>query len=108
MSKKVTTEEFILKAKLVHEDKYDYSKVKYANKRTKIIITCKEHGDFEQRPSDHSSGNGCKKCATEYTIKKLTLNKEEVIPFLKEIMYLRNEKNNGTLGDRANIIDVIQ
>ena len=29
MSKKLTTEQFIEKAKSVHGDKYDYSKVKY-------------------------------------------------------------------------------
>ena len=30
------TEAFILKAKLVHDDKYDYSKVEYVNSKTKV------------------------------------------------------------------------
>ena len=62
MSKRKTTEEFIAEAKLVHGNKYDYSKVNYVNSRTKVIITCLEHGDFIQQPSMHTSGQGCPKC----------------------------------------------
>ena len=43
MSKRKTTEEFIAEAKLVHGNKYDYSKVKYINSSTKVIIVCKDH-----------------------------------------------------------------
>jgi len=63
MSKKITTEEFIKKAKSVHGDKYDYSKVDYVNNSTKISINCPIHGEFEQRPNDHLSGKGCSKCS---------------------------------------------
>lgn len=65
MGKKLTQEEFIEKAKKVHGDKYDYSKVEYVNRRTKIKIICSKHGDFEQRPFSHLSGCGCKKCSDE-------------------------------------------
>ena len=64
--KRLTTEEFIEKAKSVHKDKYVYSKVNYINNRTKIVISCKKHGDFEQRPNDHLMGNGCSKCVNKY------------------------------------------
>jgi hypothetical protein len=37
---------FIEKAKKIHFDKYDYSKVNYINDRKKIIIICKIHGEF--------------------------------------------------------------
>ena len=47
------TELFIQKAKLIHDDKYDYSKVNYINNNIKINIICKIHGDFEQSPSKH-------------------------------------------------------
>lgn len=46
MNKKKTTEEFIEEAKKVHGDKYDYSKVKYINRNTKVCITCLNHGEF--------------------------------------------------------------
>lgn len=63
--KSKTTEEFIEKAKLIHGDKYDYSLVKYKNKKTKIKIICKIHGIFEQLPFSHRRGNGCKKCSID-------------------------------------------
>lgn len=44
--------EFIKKAKLKHGDNYDYSKVEYINATTKVIIICKEHGEFLQTPMD--------------------------------------------------------
>ena len=59
---KPTTKEFIEKARAIHGDKYDYSKVEYVNSTTKIIIGCKEHGWFLQEPSSHLCGRGCKKC----------------------------------------------
>lgn len=57
-----TTEEFIEKAKVIHGDKYDYSKSIYITKRTKLEIICKHHGPFWQLPGGHLKGNGCKQC----------------------------------------------
>ena len=44
---------FITKAKDIHGDKYDYSKVNYVNTMTKVFIICKEHGEFKQVPKHH-------------------------------------------------------
>lgn len=60
--KKLTTEEFIKKAKAIHDDKYDYSLVEYINSQTKVKIICPEHGEFEQKPNNHLNGGGCKTC----------------------------------------------
>lgn len=62
MSRKLTTEEFVQKAREVHGDKYDYSKVEYKGATTKICIICPEHGEFEQKPCMHLYGNGCFSC----------------------------------------------
>ncbi len=43
---KLTTEEFIAKAKAVHGDKYDYSKVDYKGNKDPVIIICPKHGEF--------------------------------------------------------------
>ena len=56
------TDIFIEKAKLMHLNKYDYSKVKYINNRTKVCIICPEHGEFWQTPDAHLSNKGCPKC----------------------------------------------
>ena len=44
--KKLTTEEFIEKAKAVHGDKYDYSEVEYIGALKKVKISCSQHGFF--------------------------------------------------------------
>ena len=60
--RKLTTEEFIRKAKEVHSDKYDYSLVNYINAHTKIKIICPIHGAFEQNPYAHLQRQGCRLC----------------------------------------------
>jgi hypothetical protein len=60
---KLTNELFIAKANEKHKNKYDYSKVNYTNGKNKIIIICKEHGEFEQLPTNHLKGQDCPKCA---------------------------------------------
>ena len=60
--RKSNTKEFVIKSKLIHGNKYDYSKVEYSHNKVKVCITCPEHGEFWQRPHDHLSGNGCPKC----------------------------------------------
>ena len=63
MPKKLTKYEFIEKAKKIHGDKYDYSKVEYVNSQTKVCIICPEHGEFWMKPNDHLSRKyGCHKC----------------------------------------------
>jgi hypothetical protein len=57
-----TTEEFITRAKQIHGEKYNYSKVNYKNIVTPIIIICNKHGEFIQRPDNHLDGCGCPKC----------------------------------------------
>lgn len=60
---KLTTEKFIEKAKTVHGDKYDYSKVSYVSAKEKVCVICPEHGEFWQTPTVHLQGHGCRKCA---------------------------------------------
>ena len=65
---KINTQ-FIEKAKLVHGDKYDYSKVVYSNSHSMIIIICKIHGEFKIRPYAHTNQKqGCYKCGIENRI----------------------------------------
>ncbi|MFM2392789.1 MAG: hypothetical protein RLZZ546_771, partial [Bacteroidota bacterium] len=61
----LTSEEFINRAKKIHGDKYDYSKVSYLNARTKIEIICPIHGSFFQVPNYHLSKCGCSICGID-------------------------------------------
>ena len=56
------TEDFIKKSKIVHGDKYIYTKVDYKKAKEKVCIICTEHGEFWQTPDQHLSGCGCPKC----------------------------------------------
>lgn len=64
-----TTEQFIIDARKVHGDEYDYSKSKYINAMTYIEIICRKHGLFWQKPNTHLIGKGCFEC---YGSKMLT------------------------------------
>ena len=78
-------EAFIEKAKKVHGDKYDYSKVKYVNNKTKICIVCPEHGEFWQTPDGHLSGHGCRECYYKELSKRQTPQFDEVEKKMKEL-----------------------
>ena len=58
----MNTTTFIERAKKVHQDKYDYSKVQYKDIQTKVTIICPIHGEFQQNPGGHLQGSGCPKC----------------------------------------------
>ena len=73
------TEQFIVDAIKIHGDKYDYSKVEYIKASKKVIIICKEHGEFEQTPNQHLSGKGCKDCAIEKNSNKMRKTNEQFI-----------------------------
>lgn len=59
---KSNNQDFISKARQIHDNIYDYSKVEYNGNKNKVIIICPKHGEFEQRPNDHLNGNGCPLC----------------------------------------------
>ena len=61
---KITTVDYIERAKKIHGELYDYSNTQYINSRTNLIINCKEHGEFSKRPLLHLSPNGgCPVCS---------------------------------------------
>ena len=66
-TKKNTVKTFIEKARRVHGEKYDYSKVEYKNNKTPVVIICPEHGEFLQRPDSHLVGKGCDRCGGTYS-----------------------------------------
>ena len=80
---KCTKEEFIEKARSIHGDKYDYSKVDYVNNETKVCIVCHEHGEFFMKPTNHLIGQGCKKCYHEH--KDLKYNTKSIIKKFRQV-----------------------
>jgi hypothetical protein len=66
ISKTKPLNSFINDSKIIHGDKYDYSRVEYVNSRTNVCIICPEHGKFFQTPNNHLRGAGCIKCTHIY------------------------------------------
>ena len=85
----MTTEEFIAKAKAVHGDKYDYSKVEYVNSQTKVCVICQEHGEWAVTPKEHLRGRGCPNC---YTSKKFSYEEcyETALQFTSRADFMRS------------------
>lgn len=88
MSKK---EEYIQKAKILHNNKYDYSLIEELFKRYMCVkILCNKHGIFEQSFHKHLSGDGCKKCGTEKSaMQKIQIARNK---FIKEANDIHNNK----------------
>jgi hypothetical protein len=85
MGRKLTTEEFVARAKAVHGDKYNYDKVVYTRTDVKVTITCPIHGVFEQRADSHINyGMGCKKCGVMKGAITLTKNPEVGVGHTKD------------------------
>ena len=60
--KKISNEEWINKAKKIHNNVYSYDFCNYNGYYSKVIITCPIHGNFEQLAYNHIQGKGCPKC----------------------------------------------
>lgn len=74
-----TTEEFKEKIRGIHGDKYILDNVKYVNTKTKICLTCPEHGDFWISPNKLLTGQGCPECGRERIYNSLRLTIPEII-----------------------------
>lgn len=85
MWKALTKEEFIEKARKIHGDKYDYSKVDYVHSKLEVTIICPIHGEFTQRPNDHLSGHGCLDCGNIKKVENRKISTEEFIERSKKI-----------------------
>ena len=85
MYRKFTKNDFIERAKSVHGDKYDYSKVNYIDSKHNVLIICPIHGEFSQRANHHLQGNGCPKCAKEQSQRKQQLKLADFIERAKSV-----------------------
>jgi len=80
MGKRLTKEDFIEKASIIHNNKYDYSFSNYINYMEKIEIRCSIHGSFLQTPNNHIGlKQGCPKCSNRYNY-----TTDEIISKFKE------------------------
>ncbi len=86
----VAESRFFKRAPIIHNNKYDYSKVVYQKNNTDVIIVCHIHGEFSQRPANHLSGSGCNGCGVERASEKRRLVSET--KFFKQAPIIHNNK----------------
>lgn len=83
---RLTTDEFIEKAKIIHGEKYDYSLVVYYTSHSKVKILCKKHNYiFTQVPNSHLGGSGCPKCKSNSISLRFRKTTSEFIEKAKRI-----------------------
>ena len=71
LNKVNSTKKFIIESNIIHDNKFSYDKTNYINTKTKVIITCPIHGDFNQIPNSHLRGYGCSLCSESKGEKKI-------------------------------------
>lgn len=88
--KKLTTDDFINKAILIHGGKYCYDKSIYLDSKHNIQIFCNKCKIyFWQNPSNHLSGKGCRSCKN----KKLRQDRAKTIDcFVLEANIIHNNQ----------------
>ena len=79
------TEQFIVEAKKIHGNKYDYSKVEYKGCLEKVCIMCPIHGEFWQTPDNHIHGHGCRKCLSDKISESRKHSIEKFVERAKEV-----------------------
>src|ERR1035437_2437045 len=90
-----TTDDFIIDAKSIHVDRYDYSSVKYVKSNINVNIRCYKHGFFEQTPSSNLKGSGCSKCDIENRTKSKDI-------FINEAKLIHGDKYDYSLVNYIN------
>lgn len=88
ISKQLNTKDFIEKSNKIHNNFYDYSLVDYVNCLNKVKIICPIHGEFEQRPYNHTKGIGCPFCNESKGEKLLvTILNDNNIKFIRQYTF---------------------
>ena len=83
---KVTnTKQFIDKATQVHNRAYNYDNTIYVRSNQPIIVTCKEHGDFNTTPNAHLQGYGCNHCGINRRSKAQTKDTDYFVQKSKQV-----------------------
>lgn len=69
----------------VHGDRYTYHWGTYTKSTSPMKMTCKEHGDFWQKPDFHRTGVGCGKCGYQAVSKYHISNLDNFIEQARKI-----------------------
>lgn len=104
--RRTSKENFVTRSNYIHSFKYGYSKFIYINSHTSGIITCPDHGDFEQKPTNHLDGAGCPKCGRIKTINSIKLSLDELVSKWRQIHGYKHDYNKVILKDVSSKVTI--
>lgn len=90
----IRKQKFIQLANDKHGYKCNYDKVVYTTQQENVIITCPQHGDFNQKANNHVNGSGCPDCGRIIANQALSLPREE---YLRRFKLKHGDKFDYTL-----------
>lgn len=99
MPSKLNYKNFVTKANIIYNNKYDYSLTEYVNSKIKVKIICPNHGLFEQIPNTHLLGCGCLLCGFEKTKKA---RRSSVEKFIEKSNLIHKNKYSYSVTDYIN------
>ena len=105
---RVTTDEFIQKAKAVHGDEFDYSETFYNGAHKKVKIICRKHGAFYITANSHLNGQkGCLECKKEVVGSLKRLDTDTFIQKATEVHGNEYDYSNVQYVNCTTLVDII-
>jgi len=83
--KRLSLEQFIEKANIIHNSQYEYSMTIFNAAREKVAINCKIHGIFWQLPANHLFGMGCHTCGKEKSVANRRKNYNKILDDFNQV-----------------------
>lgn len=107
-NKRKGLEQFIIEARQVHGNKYDYSQVVYTTNHSPVIIICPEHGPFTQAPNNHcDQKQGCPDCGLLKCHDSQRLTQEEFLSRARKAHGDRYDYSKAVYKDSSTKITII-
>ena len=86
---KIPQEDVIKECNEIHNNRYNYSLVKYKGSHVPIVVICPIHGQFETLPHNHKRGVGCIKCRNNLLSEKYRSSTED---FIEKALKIHGDK----------------
>jgi hypothetical protein len=102
-----TTESFVERANIIHQQQYLYDNVIYTNVHKHVLITCIKHGVFNCTPASHLNGIGCPECKKEKISLANRMSQPEFISKSKAIHDLTYDYSNVIYKNNHTVVDII-
>lgn len=100
--------DFLSRANKIFDNKYTYEVREFYKMNDKIVITCPEHGPFNQLVTNHLTRHGCVKCSGQVVSSKLRKTYDQFLTKAREVhgdryQYFHYSKNSEKIPIRCSM-----